>query len=143
MTNPDFFSLFLFCFMLFNALPPCILHVFSVPLSPVALVGCFLCLVPPVPAGSPGVWVDSVQCQTAGPEAEWYLSTLSSPPAPIRLRLWWVPLILLPCGCGPLLCLRDSAQTFLTFLSLLPSLLSYKVALLFLPSSSSSLSCLP
>lgn len=94
MTNPDFFSLFFVVLCHFNALSLCIPNVFRVHLSSVPLVGCSLCLVPPLPAGSPGVWMDSIQCQTAGPEAEWQLPTLSSPQAPICLPLWWVPLLL-------------------------------------------------
>lgn len=88
MTNPDFFSLFFFFFRSVSCrLMPCPLA-FCVlcPLVPCAFGGCSFCLVPPLPAGSPGVWVDSVQCQTAEPEAEQQLPTLS-PPAPVRLPL--------------------------------------------------------
>lgn len=86
MTNPDFFLFFFsFCLMSFNALSPRILNVLFPPV-PCAFGGCSFCLVLPLPAGSPGVWVDSVQCQIAEPEAERQLPTLS-PPAPVCLPL--------------------------------------------------------
>lgn len=86
-----FFICVLFCPV--ECLVPCIPHVLCVYLSPVPLVGCLPCLVPPLLPAFPSPlaplgWAGSVQCQAAGHGAE--LLAPSSPPAPICLRFWLV-----------------------------------------------------
>lgn len=96
------FSLFLFCFVLFNA---SFLAFFVVPCPPVP---CAMGVVPSLPGVIPSLpaclppcrlprgGVGSVQCQIAGSWAKCQLLAPSSPPAPIFLPLWLVPLLSSP-----------------------------------------------
>lgn len=133
MTNRDFFSLFLFCFMLFNASPPPAFSMCSVsPCPPWHWWGAFYawCL-PFLPAPLGWGWTAyNARLQGLRQSGTFQPSLRRLRSASVSGGFLRFPFLVAvdPCFSFQLpsdpLCPRDSAQTFLTFLSLLPSLLS-------------------